>query len=214
MTIRPVNTNYRGFWFRSRLEARWAVFFDAIGLQWEYEKEGYDLGRNGWYLPDFWLPEIGNFIEIKPWPDGAEHGDYWPSFPCHCDPTVDGCSLPHSLIMICGQPWVDDDVVIYPDGCHAARRGLEGFAYEGFVCGDNHYIWTECPVCGRVGIQYEGRAGRLCKCLSANGYDKFYNTMSPRLLSAYATARGARFEHGESVRFLTAEKKNGLYRLN
>jgi hypothetical protein len=29
--LRPIETRYRGFRFRSRLEARWAVFFDAAG---------------------------------------------------------------------------------------------------------------------------------------------------------------------------------------
>lgn len=66
--IKAIETSYKGFSFRSRLEARWAVFFDAMGVQWEYEKEGYDLGEAGWYLPDFWLPETKSFIEVKPKP--------------------------------------------------------------------------------------------------------------------------------------------------
>ncbi len=51
---------------RSRLEARYAVFFDALKTPWEYEKEGFDLGTDGRYLPDFWLPELGCWVEIKP----------------------------------------------------------------------------------------------------------------------------------------------------
>lgn len=65
-TIKPIETQYKGYRFRSRLEARWAVFFDALGVQWEYEKEGYDLGDFGWYLPDFWLPQVKSFAEVKP----------------------------------------------------------------------------------------------------------------------------------------------------
>jgi hypothetical protein len=62
--IRPVETSYDGHRFRSRAEAGWAVFFNAAGLRYEYEKEGFDL--NGvWHLPDFWLPEIGFWLEIK-----------------------------------------------------------------------------------------------------------------------------------------------------
>ncbi len=64
--IKPIETRYKGYRFRSRLEARWAVFFDAMGIKYEYEKEGYDLGKAGWYLPDFWLPEMKTFLEIKP----------------------------------------------------------------------------------------------------------------------------------------------------
>jgi hypothetical protein len=64
--LKPIETRYKGYRFRSRLEARWAVFFDALGIEWEYEKEGYDLGEAGWYLPDFWLPGEKLFVEVKP----------------------------------------------------------------------------------------------------------------------------------------------------
>jgi len=74
--IKPIETHYKGYRFRSRLEARWAVFFDAIGIEWEYEKEGYNLGKMGYYLPDFWLPyppekydspfpNSGHWLEVK-----------------------------------------------------------------------------------------------------------------------------------------------------
>lgn len=62
--IKPIETTYKGYKFRSRLEARWAVFFDSLGVKWEYEKEGYEV-KGEWYLPDFWLPDDQFFIEIK-----------------------------------------------------------------------------------------------------------------------------------------------------
>lgn len=65
MDIKPIETQYKGYRFRSRLEARWAVFFDAVGIEWEYELEGYDLGSRGWYLPDFWLPQANFHAEVK-----------------------------------------------------------------------------------------------------------------------------------------------------
>lgn len=68
MSIPAIETRYKGHRFRSRLEARWAVFFDALGLIWEYEKEGFEIkidGKTERYLPDFWLPEVGIFVEIK-----------------------------------------------------------------------------------------------------------------------------------------------------
>lgn len=64
--LKAIETKYKGYKFRSRLEARWAVFFDALGITWEYEKEGYDLGKAGWYLPDFWLPQVNMWAEVKP----------------------------------------------------------------------------------------------------------------------------------------------------
>lgn len=65
MTIRPVETVYNGYRFRSRIEARWAVFFDAIGCTYEYEPEGFDLGDGYYYLPDFYFPEHDVWVEIK-----------------------------------------------------------------------------------------------------------------------------------------------------
>src|ERR1051326_2972200 len=63
--MKAIETRYRGFHFRSRLEARWAVFFDALGLEWQYEPEGYHLANGEMYLPDFWLPRPGLFVEVK-----------------------------------------------------------------------------------------------------------------------------------------------------
>lgn len=64
--MKAIETVYRGYRFRSRLEARWAVFFDALGVEWFYEHEDFptDAGR---YLPDFWLPGLGTIVEVKPY---------------------------------------------------------------------------------------------------------------------------------------------------
>ena len=43
MSIMPIQTQYDGYLFRSRLEARWAVFFDNAKIAYEYEPEGYEL---------------------------------------------------------------------------------------------------------------------------------------------------------------------------
>lgn len=56
--LKAIQTEYKGYLFRSRLEARWAVFFDACGVKWEYEPEGYDLGGGLYYLPDFRLHNV------------------------------------------------------------------------------------------------------------------------------------------------------------
>lgn len=58
-------TVYNGVRFRSRTEARWAVYFDLERIAWEYEPEGYQLGAIC-YLPDFYLPQVRMFAEVKP----------------------------------------------------------------------------------------------------------------------------------------------------
>jgi hypothetical protein len=64
--IKAIETRYKGHRFRSRLEARWAVVFDAAGIEWRYEEQGFDLGPElGFYLPDFFLPSLNAFVEVK-----------------------------------------------------------------------------------------------------------------------------------------------------
>lgn len=77
--MRAIETRYKGRLFRSRLEARYAVLFDALGIQaWEYEPEGFTLDSGERYLPDFWLPIPdkpggGYWVEVKPFaPSDAE----------------------------------------------------------------------------------------------------------------------------------------------
>lgn len=50
--VTVLKTHYNHYRFRSRTEARWAVFFDVLGIAYRYEYEGFDL-HGVWYLPDF-----------------------------------------------------------------------------------------------------------------------------------------------------------------
>jgi len=62
-TIKNKPTRYNGIQFRSRLEAKWAAFFDLLNWKWEYEPCDFD----GW-IPDFVI--VGRqeliFVEVKP----------------------------------------------------------------------------------------------------------------------------------------------------
>jgi hypothetical protein len=63
MTIQAIPTKYAGVQFRSRLEARWAAFFDLLRWPWHYEP--IDLAG---YIPDFILSgkDADFLIEVKP----------------------------------------------------------------------------------------------------------------------------------------------------
>lgn len=71
-----IPTDHSGSRFRSRLEARWASFFDSMSWEWEYEP--FDMDG---YIPDFAIrTKTGPLlVEIKPivWPQyhgsSAEH---------------------------------------------------------------------------------------------------------------------------------------------
>ena len=67
--IKAINTFYDGHKFRSRLEARWAVFFKNSNIKYEYEAEGFTFdGIN--YLPDFVFHDFYGYEtvygEVKP----------------------------------------------------------------------------------------------------------------------------------------------------
>jgi hypothetical protein len=63
--IRPIPTFYRGHHFRSRLEARWAVFFQTLGLDWEYEPEAFRIGGGHGYLPDFRIKFTWRHVDLN-----------------------------------------------------------------------------------------------------------------------------------------------------
>lgn len=71
MKVKPIKTTYARTRFRSRLEARWALFFNLIGRKWEYEPYTLMRGRHPYYLPDFKL-QVNNgesiWVEVKPSP--------------------------------------------------------------------------------------------------------------------------------------------------
>ena len=67
--MKPLPTKYKDYTFRSRTEARWAVFFTHMDWKWKYEDQGYELESGGYYLPDFEirLPNLEEwYVEVKP----------------------------------------------------------------------------------------------------------------------------------------------------
>ena len=185
--IEVIQTEYKGYLFRSRLEARWAVFFDALELKWEYETEGYVLSNGRRYLPDFCLPGIG-YIEVK----GRA-------------PSLDE-------LMVCSSLAEDSGARVYVfwgqpiDACFPAAGGLTwngdafnlmpgdgpGIVFYGDGSYDYPHLFCECKKCGKIGIQYVADSSRNCDCKIGR------NRYSERLANAATKARQARFEHGEA----------------
>jgi hypothetical protein len=175
-TIKAIETVYSGYRFRSRLEARWATFFTALGLRWEYEKEGYDLGESGWYLPDFWLPDVGLrrdtttglWIEIKPEEPTDEE-----SKKCHALGANDS-----TVILFVGLPGE------YPDD--------SGYQYDNGW--DNYMRIMRCynSRCNYTKIEF--MEGNYCYCPKCNSHA---DEDHPDIERAVLAAKSARFEHGQ-----------------
>jgi hypothetical protein len=181
MKIKAIETRYAGCLFRSRLEARWAIFYDSLKINWRYEPEGFDLGPLGFYLPDFWLPDFRYVIEIKP--DSNYPLDLNDKI-CLATKALGGQAgyIFHGDIPR-GDPWYGSDSM------SAAGNWVEDG--ESLCTWDYAQWWCQCPECGSLGIRFEGRVARLqCHCIDS---DSYLNFDSPDLLLAYKRARLARF---------------------
>jgi hypothetical protein len=170
--IQAIPTHYDGIKFRSRAEARWAVFFKTLGIKYHYEPEGFVL-PSGPYLPDFHIPHLDCYIEIK----GAE-------------PTSQDIDKASELATATGKKvYVFWGPLVAPD---FAGECAHVYFPGGGV--DHPHVWCECDGCGALGIQFEGRSDRInCRCGKPADRDAGENHKSVRLESAYSTARRERF---------------------
>lgn len=179
-TTQAIQTRYGGCHFRSRLEARWAVFFDHLEVPWDYEPEGYRL-PSGWYLPDFWLPQQDAWFEIK----GARPTDLEQQL---------GGELREATGKVVYIAW--GSMPRDPDftGKDATSDlGGVGSRDIDLANSDMDYAWCICTSCGKPGVEYEARSERIC---GGRGH-KERNGDHPRIAAAYIAARSARFEHGQ-----------------
>lgn len=68
---------YGGYEMRSHSETRWAAIMDAMSVAWVYESRTV-VTRHGGYMPDFFLPAVGAFVEVKgPIPSQIEREKAW-----------------------------------------------------------------------------------------------------------------------------------------
>jgi hypothetical protein len=176
-----------GLDFRSRTEARWAVVLKELGIPFEYEKQGYKLPSRC-YLPDFYLPTIpvwqsldqespGVWLEIKPYKCPPERRS----------PTDElAVATKRIVFTFYGMPPRNGDPMFLDEGeFHTGVNFPEGTEY-----GDRDYWLCECPHCGLIGIEFNGRADRLpCDCPKSYHGDKGYNYDSLRLRCAYEASR-------------------------
>jgi hypothetical protein len=125
-----VNTYFRRVGYRSRLEARWAVFLTVAGISFEYEpcKVGTSVGR---YIPDFLLTFSDNrkcYVEIKPVHPTDDELTKIADLEIQTD---------HSCYIIAGNP--ESHIIIDPYCFLRLRHTLTA------------HLW-QCPLCGYIGM--------------------------------------------------------------
>jgi hypothetical protein len=188
MTIKPIETRYKGYLFRSRLEARWAVFFDALGIKWEYEPEGYDLGKAGWYLPDFWLAKIEIWVEVKPVAI-VEYGQEWDKLTALRD-------AHHPIALLQGNI-AEEERLLFTHDCTDSSGGASERYFEWFCCSRCNRIWPD--VSSNVDSLFTGSWQSIpFRCEHTVGIDRTKSNNQKAINNAYTAARAARFEHGEN----------------
>lgn len=184
MDIKPIETKYNGYRFRSRLEAKWAVFFDMIGLKYEYEVEGFEM-KGIRYLPDFYIPSLDRWFEIKAKPLSDYEMKKCEEF-CYCK---DNENIKFSVLI--GSP--------------------EAIKIDGFW-GIVEYVWEwpsdKYPENYRL-LAPDGLSDIEYYSRFVKGLWVVPNVTEEELALAVSTARGARFEFGEIPQIVNKEKIDG-----
>lgn len=125
--------------FRSKLESRWAHYFNALDILWGYEKEKVKISDALSYIPDFWLPTYNIWVEIK-----GEIVNDWTGLTI-----VQKCE---GVARVTGRPIV---LAFYdPLAVRAAA-----FLPTGEMYGNAH--WGVCPTCYRPAVLIRGH-DELC----------------------------------------------------
>lgn len=198
MAIQAIETRYAGCRFRSRLEARWAVFFDTLGIPWEYEPEGIEIPRMAGgttrYLPDFWLPRSETHVEVKGTPPTSDYLEMLAEAIDFHGPLEGG------LLLLGPIPDVSNATVALHSrvewhkgvepckvtfdrlGCISVYTGIGGIDGDGTTAPE----WPRSATWDArvLVVSIQGRSGHY--------------RMAKEVKGAYEAARSARFEHGET----------------
>lgn len=199
-TIKPIETRAYGCRFRSRLEARWAVFFTAMGLKWEYEPEGFDMDGT-FYLPDFrvWTPQSTPiWYEVKPF-HVAEDVKF-ARFQEALHEQAGNENMADRSLMLSGSPseFFANHIPCPRCGVFLDVKNTDGATKSlvEFLCHDCDW---ETP-CGGGNPPEPGIHDY--SCYPQKGWiviwQKDYMDLRKRVMQALVASRSARFEHGKS----------------
>lgn len=198
--VKPIETIYNGYRFRSRLEARWAVYFDLIGIKYNYEPNGFVLSNGKCYLPDFYLPTVEAYVEIKP--NGISDKDLNEA----ADKLTDIAYFENKYALLCVGDPVDNNITIW-----GMIENKNGYGYDHdiaeFIIGaeklddDCFYVTQVFNVGIVVGERHKRNITKVAKpdgttLRTVQPFNLLYG-FDRIPYEAQERARQARFEHGE-----------------
>lgn len=166
--------NYDGYRFRSKIEAQWYVFFKTLDIDVHYEPETIALqlfnGKVMNYLPDFYIPSLDCYVEIK----------------LETSPTHEESLKCYLLAEQTGK-----DVYLFYEP--VGKKNMNGYKYHK---NSGAFLplqrWTQCPKCRGFDITYQGMVvGISCGCCK-NCRD-LCNDNSYDIQGAVRAVRGERF---------------------
>lgn len=177
--MKAKKTIYNGYEFRSKLEAKWAVFFDLCGIRYDYEPEAFICFDSSQYTPDFFLYDvllrsddtiIGVYVEIKP----QNFNDYDREYKVRISSAVE------TLIVLVGDPVYSTDQTERPN-----------FQYAPVF--DNAMILMYCEHCKKYKFDYGTNSNYHCKYCDGGLYDG--GMYDSKIKSNASMARKYRFEY-------------------
>ena len=191
--MKAIETIYNGYRFRSRLEARWAVFFDRLGIRYVYEPEGYEFEDGTQYLPDFYLPDSRQYFEVKGVMNDKDLHKVLNLARAGCEVVVGYDDMEFEISLDCGEAEGSPRL-------HIIAEKWNSFLVRCWKCGKYFFTYctdTECRCCG---CKHDG--GEICRFYSGHNLSRGnrFDILRPErnaILEAAEQARQARFEHGE-----------------
>jgi hypothetical protein len=188
--IKAIDTKYDGCLFRSRLEARFAVYFNYLGVEWLYEPEGFELGINGRYLPDFFFPKFKLYAEVKP-----IKFNYLEHSKCRRLANLTQCNV----IELVGIPHMEMYNVIIPSRYFICPIYGQEYVYSDYrsevcKCGQKHKIFNSVSESEASLVLASPKESFMP--LFFGEYPYGYEEYDNKIKSAIIAAKSARFEFG------------------
>jgi hypothetical protein len=158
MTIEALPTWFGGTTFRSKLEADWAATLDSLNIRWQYEPQTITLPSGTTYIPDFWLPDIGTWLEAKGTgvPRIEKAIELGQTLACHCEDQC-ACDWPGGQLVLVGHPAKPYDAYADPTNRYASHRVLRNrnrrhHGHPNWSTTTGRTAWlTRCLDCNRGG---------------------------------------------------------------